>query len=142
MNQTPNLMAKLSGIQKALVAAMNENVSHNRSGGDVLTRSNFSPDQIQHYFMQAASHVDALKTLLPELYGDFQTIETKPALAMTAPSALMRLPRCTSPVPKSSGLFAISTKCSKSAQIVNLSLPSPQRHGGYSSATDDPTIGV
>lgn len=86
MSQTPNLMAKLSGIRKALVAAMNENVSRNRSGGDVLTRSNFSPDQVEHYFTQAANHVDALKTLLPDLYGDFQNIETKPALAMADPA--------------------------------------------------------
>ena len=93
MNQTPNLMAKLSGIRKALVAMMNENVSRNRSGGDVLTRSNFSPDQVEHYFTQAASHVDAIRMLLPDLYGDFQTIETKPTLEMGAPS-----PNATAPM--------------------------------------------
>lgn len=84
MSQLPNLMAKLSGIRKALTAAMSENVSRNRSLGETLTRSNFPPDQIAHYFTQAASHVEALKMMLPDLYGDFQTIETKPTLEMAA----------------------------------------------------------
>lgn len=84
--QTANLMAKLSGIRKALVAVMNENVGRGRDNGVVLTRSNFSPDQVQHYFTQAASHVEALKNLLSDLYEDFQTIATKPDTTMMASS--------------------------------------------------------
>src|SRR6266540_4315037 len=86
MTQVATVMAKLSGIRKALVAAMNENVSCNRSRGEVLTRANFHPDQVEHYFVQAASHVETLKKSLPDLYGDFQSIETKPATGMADPN--------------------------------------------------------
>ena len=82
MSQISNVMAKLSGIHKALVAAMNENVSRNRSRGEVLTRSHFSPEDAGHYFTQAASYVELLRKLLPDLYGDFQTIDTKPTSKM------------------------------------------------------------
>ena len=78
-------MAKLSGIQKALISVMNENVSRARSSGDVKTRANFDPDLVQHYFTQAASLLEKLKELLPGLYGDFQSIKTEPETEM-APS--------------------------------------------------------
>ena len=77
------LLAKLAGVSKAVVAAMNENVSRNRSAGEVLTRTNFAPEQVEHYFKQAA-HVETLKTLLPDLYAEFQAVETKPAMEMAA----------------------------------------------------------
>jgi hypothetical protein len=86
MSEVSNVLAKLSGIRKALVAAMSENVSRNRSRGDVLTRSNFSPDQVGHYFAQAAAHLSSLRASLAELYGDFQEIETEPALQMAPTS--------------------------------------------------------
>jgi predicted nucleotide-binding protein len=60
------------------------NVSRNRSAGEVKTRTNFSPEEIQHYFFQAANHLGTLKKLLPDLYGDFQNIETWPQLEMAA----------------------------------------------------------
>ena len=87
MNELSVLMAKLSGIQKALASIMDENVSRSRSSGEVLTRSHFTPDQVQHYFTQAATHLEKLKVLLPNLYGDFQTIKTEPDTTMVAPSA-------------------------------------------------------
>jgi hypothetical protein len=37
MSELSVAMAKLSGIQKALAAVMHENVSRNRSAGEVLT---------------------------------------------------------------------------------------------------------
>lgn len=85
MTQASTLLAKLAGVRKSVMAAMNENVSRNRSGGEVLTRTNFAPDQVEHYFKQAAAHAESLRALLPDLYGDFQEIETKPALEMTSP---------------------------------------------------------
>jgi len=85
MSELSNAMAKLSGIRKAVLAAMNENVSRNRSRGEVLTRANYPADLVQHYFTQAASHLDTLKRLLPELYGDFQGIKTEPEATMVAP---------------------------------------------------------
>jgi predicted nucleotide-binding protein len=78
-------MAKLSGIRKAMISVMNENVSRNRSGGEVLTRSNYQPDHVQHYFCQAAEHLATLKKLLPDLYGDFQPIKTEPETTMVVP---------------------------------------------------------
>ena len=85
MSDLSAAIAKLSGIQKAVVSVMNENVSRNRSAGEVLTRSNYRPDTIQHYFVHAQGHLETLKKLLPHLYGDFQPIETEPEMEMTAP---------------------------------------------------------
>lgn len=85
MSELSTVMAKLSGIRKAVVSAMNENVSRNRSAGEVLTRSNYPPDAVQHYFVQASSHLEKLRQLLPDLYGDFQAIKTEPQAVMAPP---------------------------------------------------------
>ena len=82
MSDLSNAMAKLAGIKQAVVGLMNENVSRNRSGGEIKTRSNYPPDQIQHYFWQASTHLETLKKLLPDLYSDFQQIETWPKMTM------------------------------------------------------------
>ncbi|MDF0673802.1 MAG: nucleotide-binding protein [Nitrospira sp.] len=84
MSDLSNVMAKLSGIRKAIAAVMSENVSRNRSGGQVLTRANFRPELVQHYFAQAAGHLETLKKLLPDLYADFQPIETEPDTTMVS----------------------------------------------------------
>jgi len=83
MTELPTTMAKLSGIQKALFSVMNENVSRARGRGEVLTRSNFDPDLVQYYFTQAATLIEKLKELLPNLYGDFQSIKTEPETEMS-----------------------------------------------------------
>jgi predicted nucleotide-binding protein len=85
MSELSTAMAKLAGIRKALVVVMNENVSRKRSAGEVLTRTNYAPDHVQHYFAQAASHLETLKKLLPDLYSDFQAIKTEPEMTMVAP---------------------------------------------------------
>src|SRR5438094_563977 len=82
MSELSTTMAKLSGIQKALTAAINENVSRRRSAGEVLTRTNYAPGRVGHYFKQAAAHVETLRRLLPNLYGDFQQIQTEAEAAM------------------------------------------------------------
>jgi predicted nucleotide-binding protein len=87
MSELSTVMAKLSGIRKALSAVMNENVSRNRSAGEVLTRANFAPDLVQHYFVQAAGHLETLRKLLPDLYGDFQAIKTDPETTMVPPGS-------------------------------------------------------
>lgn len=84
MSQLSVVMAKLSGIRRAIVSLMNENISRNRSKGEILTRSNYAPDQVQHYFTQAADLVETLRGLRPNLYDDFQSIKTEPELAMAA----------------------------------------------------------
>ena len=82
MTEISNAMAKLSGIRTALVSALNENVSKNRGKGEIKTRANFAPNKVQHYFTQAANHLEALKRLLPDLYNDFQTIKIDPETEM------------------------------------------------------------
>jgi predicted nucleotide-binding protein len=83
MSELSNAMTKLSGVRIALDAVINENMSRNRSAGEVLTRSHFPPDLVQHYFSQAADHVETLRRLLPDLYGDFQSISIEPEMAMS-----------------------------------------------------------
>jgi predicted nucleotide-binding protein len=82
MSELSTTMAKLAGIRQAVDNLVNMNVSRNRSAGDVKTRSSFVSEEIQHYFFQAASHLQTLKKLLPDLFGDFQNIETWPQLEM------------------------------------------------------------
>lgn len=82
MTELSTAMAKLSGVRKALISAMNENVGRSRGRGEVLTRANFSPNLVQHYFTQAADHLETLKSLLPDLYNDFQTIKSEPETEM------------------------------------------------------------
>ena len=83
MSELSIVMAKLAGIGKVTVAIMNENLSRGRDNGLVLTRTNFAPDLVSHYFLQAASYLDSLKELLPDLYGDFQPIVVEPDTPMT-----------------------------------------------------------
>lgn len=83
MNSTSIAMAKLAGIRKAINSLMNENVSRNRSGGDILTRATFPPDLAQHHFSQAALLLEDLKRALPDLYGDFQVITAEPETKMS-----------------------------------------------------------
>jgi len=94
MGELALVMAKLSGIRKAVISAMNENVGRNRGSGEVCTRSSFPPDAVEHYFVQAKGHVDTLRKLLPDLYGDFQTLNIEPGLAMSSlgPDAVQPAP--------------------------------------------------
>lgn len=85
MDDVSTLFAKLAGVRMAVVSAMSENVSRNRSGGSVLTRTNFAPDQVEHYFRQAEHHLELLRKSLPALYAEFQVIETNPSVEMTSP---------------------------------------------------------
>jgi predicted nucleotide-binding protein len=92
MTELAIVMAKLAGIRKAIVAVMDENVSRNRSRGEVLTRGNFPPDLVNHYFCQAADHLNVLKRLLPHLYDDFQGIKIEPETQMVSPEPNMPAP--------------------------------------------------
>lgn len=78
MSDAAIVLAKLSGIRKALVAARDENVSRNRGRGETLTRASFVKDLVEHYFSQAAILLKSLSEALPDLYGDFQFLEHKP----------------------------------------------------------------
>src|SRR5688572_5902784 len=82
MSELSNVMAKLAGVRHAIDDAIHENVSRNRSDGGMKTRANFKPAQVQHYFVQTYGLIERLKKLLPELYGDFHSIETEPDTPM------------------------------------------------------------
>jgi predicted nucleotide-binding protein len=84
MSEISVAMAKLAGIRQALLGIASENVSRNRSAGQLLTRASFPPDTVQHYFVQAAQIVDHLKLQLPDLFADFQAISPLPAMSMAA----------------------------------------------------------
>ncbi len=79
-----NLMAKLAGIRKSLDDVLYENVSRNRSQGETRLRANYEPALVAHYFEQANGHINKLRILLPELYGDFQVTETEASVKMAA----------------------------------------------------------
>lgn len=73
-------MAKLAGIHKAAVAVLNENLL---PGSKVpRLRERFRPDLVGHYFSQTAAHVETLRQLLPDLYGDFHFVQAKPETEM------------------------------------------------------------
>ena len=76
------LMAKLAGIRKSLHDVLNENISRNRSQGETRLRANYDPGLVEHYFEQANAHINQLRKLLPDLYGDFQAIETEASVKM------------------------------------------------------------
>jgi hypothetical protein len=80
MADLATVMAKLSGIRKAVIAVMGENVSRGRSAGEVLTRRSFAVKDVGHYFVQSSALLEQLRQLLPALYGDFQPVVTIPEL--------------------------------------------------------------
>jgi predicted nucleotide-binding protein len=77
------LMAKLAGIRKSLNDVLSENVSRNRGQGETRLRANYEPGLVEHYFEHANGHINKLRILLPELYGDFQATETEATVKMT-----------------------------------------------------------
>lgn len=87
MNSIAGTFAKLSGVRKAVAAALNENVLPGYQKG-VRTRDHFTPDLVGHYFVQVASHVETLRRSLPDLYGDFHFVQATPGtqMATTPPS--------------------------------------------------------
>jgi predicted nucleotide-binding protein len=82
MTAVSTALAKLSGIRKALVDVMHENVSRNRSAGEVRVRGNYPADQVRHYFLQARDQIEILKEQLPPLYADFQRLDAEPNTEM------------------------------------------------------------
>ena len=84
MDELATVMAKLSGLRKAIDSLAEENVSRARDNGGVQRRDSFSPDLVRHYFEQVSGLTERLRGLLPDLYGDFQALNVAPALAMMA----------------------------------------------------------
>lgn len=82
MTTVSNAFAKLSGLRKAVADVAQENVSRNKSTGDVKVRSNFAPEQVGHYFLQARDQLEILRDKLPLLYADFQRLDVEPSTEM------------------------------------------------------------
>lgn len=76
-------MAKLAGIRKSLGDVLNENVSRRQNQGDTRLRENFDPGTVSHYFEQSQGHINNLRILLPDLFGDFQAIEIHATVQMS-----------------------------------------------------------
>jgi len=85
MNEIAAVMAKLSGIRKAVDSLLAENVSRARDRGQVQTRESFDPAMVDHYVLQCSALLGRLKELLPELYGDFRGADLSPDMRMAAP---------------------------------------------------------
>ncbi|MGF6936953.1 putative nucleotide-binding protein [Paraburkholderia sp. UCT70] len=81
MSNVGIVMAKLAGIRKAVARELEEKINVDRAGGRL--RTNFGAGSA-HHFLQATELVDQLRTLLPDLYGDFHVIQTKPLQEMAA----------------------------------------------------------
>ena len=80
MSESATAFAKLAGIRQAV-----ENVAaeSDRRWGKNTNLANFPPRDVQHYFAQAAKHLDTLRRSLPELFDDFQPIDDPPAVEMS-----------------------------------------------------------
>lgn len=72
------LLAKLAGIRRAVGDLLKEDAKTARP------RMNFDPSLVGHYFGQSNDFVNKLRVVLPELYGDFQPIETLPTTKMVS----------------------------------------------------------
>jgi predicted nucleotide-binding protein len=77
MNRISIALAKLSGVRVAVMATLKEEASPGRP------RTAFSPDYVGHYFTQVGSQLAVLKQEFPELYGDFEPINSVPGTVMS-----------------------------------------------------------
>jgi hypothetical protein len=80
VNEIAIVMAKLSGIRKTVMALLDEKVIW---VGGSRTRLTFGPDDVQHFFIQAATHLETLRQVLPDYYGDFRSIDVEPSVDMS-----------------------------------------------------------
>lgn len=83
MSQISTVMAKLSGIRKSLVSALEENINRAPGAVEIRKRQTFSDYDVGHYFQQAAKLTDDLRIGLPALYADFQELSVKPLTEMS-----------------------------------------------------------
>jgi len=79
MNPLSIAITKLAGIRVAVLATLKEEASPGR------LRTSFRPENVGHYFQQAAAQVEFLREQVPELFGDFQPVSMEPMTVKTAP---------------------------------------------------------
>jgi len=70
-------MAKLAGIKKALDLTLAKGEQGRRPIG------NFSPEDVEFYFVGTAKALEVLRAELPVLYGDFPTVEETAKCSMS-----------------------------------------------------------
>lgn len=83
MNAIAVAMAKLAGIGKAVAATLDDEFK--KSGQRPL--ENYSVAQVGKYFTSAADQLAVLREQLPDLYGDFGSINTIPQVEMATQMA-------------------------------------------------------
>ena len=92
MEELATVVAKLAGVRKAVGDLLSENVSRGRDNGGVLTRTNFSPEMVDHYVNHVSALIGKLKELLPDLFGDLRAASLAPDMQMTAPGPNLPAP--------------------------------------------------
>jgi len=85
-------LAKLAGIRRAVSDLLSENVSRGRDNGQVLTRSSFSPEMVEHYVSHLSLLLGQLKELRPDLFGDLRAASLAPDTQMVAAGPNMPAP--------------------------------------------------
>ena len=75
MSEIALVMAKLSGIRKALGIVIENDIEKRNRSAWKSTHSNFHPNEVSHYFEQAKGYLLRLKDIAPELYEDFHSID-------------------------------------------------------------------
>ena len=70
------------GRHDAVADVLTENVSGNKSAGEIRVRASFPPELTRPYFRHTASNVSKVKSFLPELFSDFQEIGGEPRTVM------------------------------------------------------------
>jgi hypothetical protein len=81
MGNVSAALAKLAGIQKAVVAVLGADTR------GALPIQNFAVDAVGHYFSGAEKQLDVLRNALPELYEDFVLFPIAPLLKMAPNSS-------------------------------------------------------
>lgn len=81
MTNVAAAFAKLAGIRKAVLSAMDEDSRVGHAPARPI--QNFSAAGVGHYFTNARKELDTLRATLPHLYGDFAEISIEPEVAMT-----------------------------------------------------------
>lgn len=78
MNDVAAALAKLAGTRKAVANALENEVT----GRGERIRQNYPSDEVGHYFDGTAAQMEILCEHLPELFADFQSIDTQPRVEM------------------------------------------------------------
>ena len=80
MSNPSTAFAKLAGVLKSVKTLLEQ--TKRSDVRSIRPKSNFSPDDVKHYFDMALTQLNVLKENLPDLYADFPEINAKPITKM------------------------------------------------------------